>query len=140
MRYDSVLGLEAVEDLNDLKANIRAEVRDAIKQHLRRQLTKASKDRGLTAAPRLSPCCYLQRPQSPFSWPPDLLSVRKSDRELHCPGPPRRRDYHANRNNRRDGFPGTLHRRPAERSQPSPALLASSRQRPQRLRPGGRRP
>jgi mRNA interferase RelE/StbE len=45
MRYDIVLAPEAVEDLNDLKANVRATVRDAIEQHLRHQPTKASKSR-----------------------------------------------------------------------------------------------
>lgn len=43
MRYDIVLAPEAVEDLNDLKANIRATVRDAIERHLRHQPTKAFK-------------------------------------------------------------------------------------------------
>src|ERR1700694_2931748 len=45
MRYDILLALEAVEDLVDLKANVRAAVRDAIEQHLRHQPTKASKRR-----------------------------------------------------------------------------------------------
>jgi mRNA interferase RelE/StbE len=45
MRYDIVLAPEAVEDLNELKANARAAVRDAIEQHLRHQPTKASKSR-----------------------------------------------------------------------------------------------
>jgi mRNA-degrading endonuclease RelE of RelBE toxin-antitoxin system len=45
MQYDIVLAPEAVEDLNNLKANIRAEVRDAIEQHLRHLPTKVSKSR-----------------------------------------------------------------------------------------------
>ena len=45
MRYDIVLAPEAVEDLNNLKANVRAAVRDAIEQHLRHQPTKVSKRR-----------------------------------------------------------------------------------------------
>src|SRR5262245_25017383 len=45
MRYDIVLAPEAVEDLNDLKANVRATVRDAIEQHLRHEPTKTSKSR-----------------------------------------------------------------------------------------------
>jgi mRNA-degrading endonuclease RelE of RelBE toxin-antitoxin system len=45
MRYDIVLAPEAVEDLGDLKANARAEVRDAIENHLRYQPTKTSKSR-----------------------------------------------------------------------------------------------
>jgi mRNA interferase RelE/StbE len=45
MRYDIVLAPEAVEDLDNLKANIRAAVHDAIKQHLRHQPTKVSKSR-----------------------------------------------------------------------------------------------
>ncbi len=45
MRYDIVLAPEAVEDLDDLKANIRTAVRDAIEQHLRHQPTKVSKSR-----------------------------------------------------------------------------------------------
>jgi len=45
MRYDILLAPEAVEDMNRLKANVRAEVRDAIKQHLRHQPTRASKSR-----------------------------------------------------------------------------------------------
>ena len=45
MRYDIVLAPEAVEDLNDLKAKVRATVRDAIERHLRHQPTKASKSR-----------------------------------------------------------------------------------------------
>src|SRR5438105_8766693 len=45
MRYDIVLAPEAVEDLHNLKANIRAAVHDAIEQHLRNQPTKESKSR-----------------------------------------------------------------------------------------------
>jgi len=45
MRYDIVLAPEAVEDLDNLKANVRATVRDAIEQHLRHQPTKVSKSR-----------------------------------------------------------------------------------------------
>jgi mRNA-degrading endonuclease RelE of RelBE toxin-antitoxin system len=45
MRYDIVLAPEAVEDLNDLKANIRAAVADAIEQHLRQQPPKVTKSR-----------------------------------------------------------------------------------------------
>jgi mRNA-degrading endonuclease RelE of RelBE toxin-antitoxin system len=45
MRYDIILAPEAVEDLRSLKANVRAEVQDAIERHLRREPTKASKSR-----------------------------------------------------------------------------------------------
>ena len=45
MAYDILLGPEAVEDLNDLKANVRAIVQGAIEQHLRHQPTKTSKSR-----------------------------------------------------------------------------------------------
>ncbi len=45
MRYEILLGPEAVEDLQSLKANVRAEVRDAIDRHLRHQPTKTSKSR-----------------------------------------------------------------------------------------------
>src|SRR5438128_1232480 len=45
MRYDVVLAPEAVQDLDDLKANVSAVVREAIEQHLRHQPTKASKSR-----------------------------------------------------------------------------------------------
>ena|SRR2546428_11687233 len=45
MRYDIVLAPEAVEDLDNLKANVRAAVRDGIEQHLRHQPTKVSKSR-----------------------------------------------------------------------------------------------
>jgi mRNA interferase RelE/StbE len=42
MSYDIVLAPEAVEDFNDLTANVRAAVRDAVEVHLRHQPTKAS--------------------------------------------------------------------------------------------------
>lgn len=45
MRYDIVLAPEAVEDLDNLKANARAAVQDAIEEHLRHQPTKVSKSR-----------------------------------------------------------------------------------------------
>src|SRR5258707_12044968 len=45
MQYAIVLAREAAEDLKDLKANIRSEVRDAFEQHLRHQPTKVSKSR-----------------------------------------------------------------------------------------------
>jgi mRNA-degrading endonuclease RelE of RelBE toxin-antitoxin system len=45
MRYDIVLAPEAVEDFHNLKANVRAAVRDAMEQHLRHQPTKISKSR-----------------------------------------------------------------------------------------------
>ena len=45
MRCDILLAPEAVEDLENLKANARAAARDAIEQHLRHQPTKASKSR-----------------------------------------------------------------------------------------------
>ena len=45
MRYDIVLAPEAVEDLQSLKANVRAEVEDAIERHLRYEPTKTSKSR-----------------------------------------------------------------------------------------------
>src|SRR6266446_3540091 len=45
MRYDIVLAPEAVEDLDNLKANVRAAVRDAIERHLRHEPTKVSKSR-----------------------------------------------------------------------------------------------
>src|SRR5437660_590244 len=45
MRYDIVMAPEAVEDLNDLKANVRATVRDAMEEHLRHEPTKTSKSR-----------------------------------------------------------------------------------------------
>jgi mRNA-degrading endonuclease RelE of RelBE toxin-antitoxin system len=45
MAYDIVLAPEAVEDLNDLPANVRAAVRVALEQHLRHQPTKVSRSR-----------------------------------------------------------------------------------------------
>jgi mRNA interferase RelE/StbE len=45
MRYDIVLAPEAVEDLDNLQANVRASVHDAIEQHLRHQPTKVSRSR-----------------------------------------------------------------------------------------------
>ena len=45
MRYEIVLAPEAVEDLADLRANRRAEVRDALERHLRHEPTKVSKSR-----------------------------------------------------------------------------------------------
>ncbi|MBI1865054.1 MAG: type II toxin-antitoxin system RelE/ParE family toxin [Nitrospirae bacterium] len=45
MKYEIVLSPEAVEDFRDLKANIRASVRDAIESHLRHEPTKTSKSR-----------------------------------------------------------------------------------------------
>ena len=45
MRNEILLAPEAVDDLNDLKANVRAAVRDAIEDHLRHQPTKESKSR-----------------------------------------------------------------------------------------------
>src|SRR6516225_6812450 len=45
MRYDVVLAPEAIEDLKDLKASVRAEVRDAIVKHLRHQPTRTGKSR-----------------------------------------------------------------------------------------------
>src|SRR5262245_44589790 len=45
MRYEIVLAPEAVEDIDNLQANVRASVRDAIEQHLRHQPTKVSRSR-----------------------------------------------------------------------------------------------
>ena len=45
MWYEILLAPEAVEDLNDLRANVRSAVRDAIEQHLRHEPTKVSKSR-----------------------------------------------------------------------------------------------
>lgn len=45
MRYEFILAPEAVQDLRDLKANVRATVRDAIEEHLRHGPTKKSKSR-----------------------------------------------------------------------------------------------
>lgn len=45
MRYEILLAPEAVEDLQRLEANVRAEVQDAIERHLRHQPTRTSKSR-----------------------------------------------------------------------------------------------
>jgi mRNA interferase RelE/StbE len=45
MPYDIILAPEAVEDLQHLKANIRASVRAALASHLRHQPTRVSKSR-----------------------------------------------------------------------------------------------
>ena len=45
MRYEIVLSPEAVEDFKNLKANVRACVRDALEQYLRYEPTKVSKSR-----------------------------------------------------------------------------------------------
>jgi mRNA-degrading endonuclease RelE of RelBE toxin-antitoxin system len=45
MRYEIVLAPEAIEDLEALRANVRAEVRDAIQRHLRHEPMKQSKSR-----------------------------------------------------------------------------------------------
>lgn len=45
MRFAIVLAPEAVEDLRILKANLRAEVRQVIEEHLRHEPRKASKSR-----------------------------------------------------------------------------------------------
>jgi prevent-host-death family protein len=45
MKYDIVLAPQAVEDLTQLAANVRATVRDAIEQHLRHEPKKTSKSR-----------------------------------------------------------------------------------------------
>lgn len=45
MRYEIILAPEAVDDLRNLKANIRAAVRDAIETHLRHEPTKTSRSR-----------------------------------------------------------------------------------------------
>ena len=45
MRFAIVLAPEAVEDLRILKANLRAEVRQLIEEHLRHEPRKASKSR-----------------------------------------------------------------------------------------------
>jgi mRNA interferase RelE/StbE len=45
MRYDIVFAPEAADDLDNLKANVRAEVLDGIEQYLRHQPTKISKSR-----------------------------------------------------------------------------------------------
>jgi len=45
MRHEIVLSPEAVEDLQALKANVRAIVRDAIETHVRHTPTKTSRSR-----------------------------------------------------------------------------------------------
>lgn len=45
MPYEITLAPEAVEDLERLEANVRAEVRDAMEQHLRYEPTKVSRSR-----------------------------------------------------------------------------------------------
>lgn len=45
MRYEILLAPEAVEDLQSLKASVRAELQDAVERHLRHQPTKTSKSR-----------------------------------------------------------------------------------------------
>lgn len=45
MRYGIVLSPQALEDLRDLKADLRSQVRDALETHLRHQPTKTSKAR-----------------------------------------------------------------------------------------------
>ncbi|MFO0966472.1 MAG: hypothetical protein U0793_12925 [Gemmataceae bacterium] len=45
MRYDIFLAPEAIEDLNELKANRRSEVKEAMERHLRHEPTKTSKTR-----------------------------------------------------------------------------------------------
>lgn len=45
MKYEIVLSPEAVDDLRELKANLRATVLQAIEQHLRYGPTKTSKSR-----------------------------------------------------------------------------------------------
>lgn len=43
MRYSIILSPEAVDDLRNLKAHLRAEARDAIEKHLRHQPKRVSK-------------------------------------------------------------------------------------------------
>lgn len=45
MLYNIVLAPEAVDDLKGLKANVRAEVKEGMEQHLRHAPTKVSKSR-----------------------------------------------------------------------------------------------
>ena len=45
MKYEIILSPEAVDDLQDLRASVRAVVRDAIEVHLRHQPAKTSKSR-----------------------------------------------------------------------------------------------
>jgi mRNA interferase RelE/StbE len=45
MRFEIVLAPEAIEDLERLKANVRATVRSALEAHLRHEPTKLSRSR-----------------------------------------------------------------------------------------------
>lgn len=45
MRYEIIFAPEAVDDFRDLKATVRAAVRDAIQEHLQHEPTKTSKSR-----------------------------------------------------------------------------------------------
>jgi mRNA interferase RelE/StbE len=45
MRFEILLAPEAAEDLRALKANVRAEVREAIEKHLRHEPKKESRSR-----------------------------------------------------------------------------------------------
>ena len=45
MRFAILLAPEAVEDLNSLKANVRAAVKEALETHLRHEPTKTSRSR-----------------------------------------------------------------------------------------------
>ena len=45
MAFEIILAPEAIRDLGKLRANLRAEVRDAIESHLRNRPTKTSKAR-----------------------------------------------------------------------------------------------
>ncbi len=45
MVYAVILSPEAMDDLQDLKANVRSEVKDALERYLRHQPTKTSKVR-----------------------------------------------------------------------------------------------
>ena len=45
MRYEIIFAPEAVSDLQELRANVRAEVLEAIERHLRHEPTKTSKAR-----------------------------------------------------------------------------------------------
>jgi mRNA-degrading endonuclease RelE of RelBE toxin-antitoxin system len=45
MRHNIVLAPEAIEDLDALDGNLRAEVKDGIEKHLRHEPTKLSKSR-----------------------------------------------------------------------------------------------
>ena len=45
MRHEIILAPEAVEDLRRLKVNVRAVVKDALREHLRHEPTKVSRSR-----------------------------------------------------------------------------------------------